>query len=66
MVVVFDLPPNCDVDNNGQTYFEDLIAIIIVYGDTGPEGWVREDIDNNGQVYFDDLMLVIRHYGEYW
>jgi len=62
----FNLPPNEDVDMNGQAYFEDLIAIVMMYGDTGSGGWVREDVDNDGQAYFGDLIAVVMHYGERW
>jgi len=62
----FDLPPNWDVDNNGQVHFSDLMDVIRMYGIRGPDGWVREDVDNNGQVHFSDLMDIIRHYGEQW
>ena len=57
---------NEDVDMNGQVYFDDLIAIVLMYGNTGSHGWVREDVDNNGQVYFDDLIAVVMVYGEWW
>ena len=69
----FALPMNEDVDNNGQVYFDDLVDIVMIYGDTGPGypdpssfGWVREDVDNNGQAYFDDLVAVVMEYGESW
>jgi len=62
----FELPPNWDVDMNGQTHFSDLMDVIRMYGVHGPDGWVREDVDNNGQVHFSDLMDIIRHYGEQW
>ena len=64
--LLFSLPMNEDVTNNGQVYFEDLIAIVMMYGETGPGGWVREDVDNNGQVYFGDLIAVVMEYGVWW
>ena len=62
----FELPPNWDVDMNGQTYFNDLMSILWTYTDTGSKGWTREDIDNDGQVYFNDLMNILWHYAEEW
>jgi hypothetical protein len=63
----FELPPNEDVDMNGQIHFMDLVAVVLMYGDLGPhDGWVREDVDNSGQVHFMDLVAIVIRYGEYW
>jgi len=63
----FELPPNEDVDMNGQVHFMDLVKVVLMYGDLGPhDGWVREDVDNNGQVHFMDLVAIVLRYGEYW
>lgn len=63
---IFALPPNQDVNQNGQCHFLDLVTVVLKYDEHGPEGWVREDIDNNGHVYFMDLVQIALHYGEYW
>ena len=62
----FELPPNWDVDMDGECYFYDLGAVVATYGDVGPPGWVREDVDNDGEVYFYDLGAIVSHYGDTW
>lgn len=62
----FYLPANEDVDMNGHVYFDELVAIVWCYGETGPPGWIREDVNNDGKVYFDDLVDVVMKYGEEW
>jgi len=36
------------------------------YGETGAQGWIREDVDNNRQIQVLDLVLVSGHYGGTW
>lgn len=63
----FELPPNHDVNMDGQTGFWDLTAISLMYGEYGPyNGWVREDVDNDGYVGFWDMVQVSLYDGEYW
>lgn len=63
---IFGLPPNWDVDKNGQCHFMDLVKIVLKYDEHGPDGWVREDVNNDGHAYYMDLVQVALHYGEYW
>ena len=51
---------------NGACEFWDLVAVALVYGMTGPPGWIREDVNNNGMVDFWDLVQISLHYGETW
>jgi len=65
----FILPPNCEVDMNYGTRiidFWDLVEVVKFYGDTGSNGWIREDVDNNGVVDFWDLVEVVKYYGDSW
>ena len=62
----YSMPPNWDVDMNGQTFLPDFVQISMKYGQTGPNGWIREDVDNNGQVFLTDFVQVSLHYGESW
>jgi len=62
----FSMPPNWDVDMNGECKVFDLTFISNHYGETGVPGWIREDVDNNGEVKVFDLVLVSGHCGETW
>jgi len=65
----FILPPNCETDMDYGTRiieFWDLVEVVKYYGDTGSNGWVREDVDNNGEVEFWDLVEIVKHYGDTW
>jgi len=61
----FSMPPNWDINNDGQCTVLDLTLLSNHYGETGQNGWIREDVDNNGVVQVLDLM-VTGHYGESW
>ena len=64
----FILPPNYEVNMDGMRTigFWDIMAVAGYYGDTGSNGWVREDVDNSGAVGFWDIMAVAGYYGESW
>ena len=64
----FVLPPNYEVDMDGNRVigFWDIMAVAGEYGNTGSNGWIREDVDNDGAVGFWDIMAVAGHYGESW
>ena len=61
---VFSMPPNWDINNDGQCKIIDYVFISIQYGKTGRPGWIREDVDNNGVINILDLSLISNHYGE--
>jgi hypothetical protein len=63
---LFSLPPNWDVDSDGQCKVIDLILVSNNYYDTGKPGWIREDVDNNGVINVLDLVLITNNYGEKW
>ena len=60
------MPPNWDINKDGNCSIFDLILISNVYGDTGGFGWIREDVDNNGTIEVIDLVHVSNHHGETW
>ena len=62
----FSMPPNWDVDMNGECKVFDLTLVSNHYGETGSTGWIREDVDNNGQIQILDLVFVSNHYNESW
>jgi len=62
----FSMPPNWDIDMNGECKVFDLILVSNHYGETGSQGWIREDVDNNGEIQIIDLVLVSNHYNESW
>jgi hypothetical protein len=63
---IYSLPPNWDVDEDGQCKVIDLILVSNNYYDTGNPGWIREDVDNNGEINVLDLVLITNNYGETW
>jgi len=60
------MPPNWDVNNDGDCNVYDLVLVSNHYNETGTPGWIREDVDNNGQIRVIDLVLVSEHYDETW
>jgi Divergent InlB B-repeat domain/Cohesin domain len=64
--VAFSMPPNWDVSIDGTRTILDLVFISNHYGETGENGWIREDADNNGEIQLLDLIYVSNHFGESW
>jgi len=60
------MPPNWDVDMNGECNIYDLTLLSNHYGETGVAGWIREDIDNNGGIEIFDFVFVSNHFTESW
>jgi len=63
---LFSMPPNWDINIDGNCTILDLILISNQYGDQGTPGWIREDADNNGEIEVLDLVIVSNHHGESW
>jgi len=63
---VFSMPPNWDINNDGDCNIYDLVSVSNYYNETGIPGWIREDVDNNGQIQVIDLVLISSHYDELW
>ena len=64
--VLFSMPPNWDVNSDGAVTILDLVLISNHYGQSGGNGWIREDVDNNGDIEVLDLSVVSSHFGEEW
>lgn len=64
--VLFSMPPNWDINLDGDCLIFDLVFISNHYGQTGVNGWIREDADNNGEIQMLDLLYVSDHYGTSW
>ena len=62
----YSMPPNWDIDNDGECTVFDLILVSNHYNETGTHGWIREDVDNNGQIKVIDLVFISEHYDETW
>ncbi len=62
----FSMPPNWDINNDGECNVFDQVLISNHYSETGNNGWIREDVDNDGQIGVLDLVLVSNNYGESW
>ena len=60
------MPPNWDINNDGDCNIYDLVLVSNHYNETGTPGWIREDVDNNGQIRVIDLVLISEHYDETW
>jgi len=60
------MPPNWDVNNDGDCNVYDLVLVSNHYNETETPGWIREDVDNNGQIQVIDLVLISGHYDETW
>jgi hypothetical protein len=65
-VFSYSLPPNWDVNNDGNVTVFDFTLISNQFGETGSNGWIREDIDNNGEIEVLDIVLSSNHYNEGW
>ena len=64
--MVLAMPPNWDINSDGVCSILDLVLLSNYYGDTGSNGWIREDADNNGEISVLDFTVVSNHYGETW
>jgi uncharacterized repeat protein (TIGR02543 family) len=64
--ILFSMSPNWDINLDGDCLIIDLVLISNQYGQTGANGWIREDADNNGEVQVLDLVSVSNHYAETW
>jgi hypothetical protein len=62
----FLMPPNWDVDMDGEGNLLDLILTSDHYVQIGAPGWLREDINNDGTITILDLVLISNHYDENW
>jgi len=60
------IPPNWDINNDGNCNIFDKILVSNHYDETGDSGWIREDVDNNGRVEVLDLVFVSVNYDECW
>jgi len=65
-IYTFSMPPNWDINNDGDCNVYDLVLVSNYYNETGTSGWIREDVDNNGRIQVIDLVLISGHYDESW
>ncbi len=66
-LVLFELPPNYDVNMDGRAHLQDFVLVAGHYGEYGPyDGWIREDVNNDGRAHLQDFVLIAGHYNEYW
>jgi len=64
--VKFSMPPNWDINSDGECSILDLVLVSNQYNSIGNPGWIREDIDNNGVLNVLDINLISNHYLESW
>ncbi|KYK21832.1 hypothetical protein AYK25_07785 [Thermoplasmatales archaeon SM1-50] len=64
--VLFSMPPNWDMNSDGVITVLDFVLISNHYGQSGANGWIREDADNSGDIEVLDMVFVSSHFGEEW
>ncbi|MCJ7570291.1 MAG: hypothetical protein MUO82_00210 [Candidatus Thermoplasmatota archaeon] len=64
--VLYSMPPNWDINNDGVCKILDIVHVSIQFGSTGIPGWIREDVDNNGVINVLDISLVSNHFWKHW
>jgi len=64
--VSFSMPANWDVNIDGYCTILDLVSVSNCYGQSGGNGWIRQDVDNNGLIQVLDLVNLSTHYGTHW
>lgn len=63
---MYSLPPNWDVNKDGNVTVFDFTLISNHYEETGGPGWIREDIDNNGEIEVLDIVICSNYYNIGW
>ncbi len=62
----YSLPPNWDINGDGECNVLDLVLVSNHYDEDGVNGWIREDVDNSGSVEVLDLALISQYCGQTW
>ncbi len=62
----YSLPPNWDINKDGNVTVFDFTLISNHYEETGSPGWIREDIDNNGEIEVLDIVICSNYYNVGW
>jgi hypothetical protein len=62
----FSMPPNWDMNCDGEGSILDLVMVSNHYDELSPLGWIREDTNNDGNITILDLAFVSNHYGTKW
>ena len=65
-VFTYSLPPNWDINLDGNVTVFDLTLISNHYQESGSPGWIREDVDNNGEIEVLDIVLCSNYYNVGW
>jgi hypothetical protein len=60
------MPPNWDINNDGDCNVYDLVLVSNHYNETGNMGWIREDVDNDGQIRVIDLVHISEYFDVTW
>jgi hypothetical protein len=56
--------PDYDVNSDGSCNVLDFVLIANHLGESGSQGWIREDVDKNGIINILDILMVSNNYGE--
>lgn len=62
----YSLPPNWDINNDGNVTVFDFTLISNHFEETGSPGWIREDVDNNGDIEVLDIVQCSNYYNVGW
>jgi len=65
-VSLLSIPPNWDINIDGNVTVLDFILISNHFNEMGNPGWIRQDINNNGVIKVLDIVLASNHYGAEW
>jgi hypothetical protein len=64
--VLFSMPPNWEVNPDGILTVLDLVYVSNHFGQSGSNGWIREDVDNNGIIDTLDFVQISNHFNTIW
>jgi outer membrane protein assembly factor BamB len=56
--------PDWDVNCNNTINFQDIILVGLHWGETGTDGWIREDVNNDGIINMADIIIIGIHWNE--
>jgi outer membrane protein assembly factor BamB len=61
---VLESCPDWDVNQDGYINIADVGLVGLHWGETGEQGWIREDVNKDGSINVGDVGLIGRHWGE--
>ena len=56
--------PDWDVNMDGDIDTQDIVLVGMHCGESGTQGWIREDVNNDGDIDTQDIVVIGMHWGE--